>query len=225
MIIIEKPTNKRFKDRQGERFNFLIVMEYAGKKYGNHLWFCKCDCGNIKIFQINQLISNNTKSCGCQRKNLLSKIRTKHGFYGTPEYSSFLSAKGRCNNLNNKDYLNYGGRGIEFKFNSFEEFYHELGDKPEPKNLYSVERIDNLGHYEKENVKWETQKNQSRNRRNNLLLTYKLETKSLIEWAEIYNINQNTLSKRINKYKWCIDCAFNIKSCLKNRNKCNHKFN
>jgi len=83
----------------------------------------------------------------------------------TPEWNSFHAAKKRCTSSTSKSFADYGGRGIEFRFKSFEEFFAEVGPRPEPKFLYSLERIDNDGHYECGNVRWATKKQQARNRR------------------------------------------------------------
>jgi hypothetical protein len=83
----------------------------------------------------------------------------------TPEWTSFHAAKKRCTNPKFKQFADYGGRGIEFRFKSFEEFFAEVGPRPEPKFKYSLERIDNNSHYEVGNVRWATKKQQARNRR------------------------------------------------------------
>jgi hypothetical protein len=83
----------------------------------------------------------------------------------TPEWTSFHAAKKRCKPEFKAKYPDYGGRGIEFRFKSFEEFFAEVGPRPEPKFKYSLERIDNDGHYESGNVRWATKKQQARNRR------------------------------------------------------------
>ena len=54
-------------------------------------------------------------------------------------------AKARCNNPNVKSYSDYGGRGIEFKFTSYGEFLDALGPRPLG---YTLDRINNDGHYE-----------------------------------------------------------------------------
>lgn len=89
----------------------------------------------------------------------------KHGGYKTPEYESYHAAKKRCKPEQADKFPNHAGRGIEFRFTNFQEFLDHIGPRPEPKFDYSLERIDNDGHYEMGNVKWATKKQQARNRR------------------------------------------------------------
>lgn len=79
-----------------------------------------------------------------------------------PERRIYQAAKKRCTNPNASDWRNYGGRGIKFLFESFDQFFAELG--PRPKGL-TLERINNEGHYEIGNVRWATQSEQARNKR------------------------------------------------------------
>ena len=92
----------------------------------------------------------------------------------SPEHNSFRGAKDRCTNPNGPEWEHYGGRGIEFRFSSFEEFFAEVGPKPEPKRAYSIDRIDKDGHYEPGNVRWATRKQQNANKR----AVGKLQTKN-----------------------------------------------
>jgi hypothetical protein len=76
--------------------------------------------------------------------------------------------KQRCLNSSCRSYSDYGGRGIKvckLWINSFEEFIGYIGPRPEPKNLYSLDRIDNNGHYEPGNVRWATRAEQRINTR------------------------------------------------------------
>jgi len=51
------------------KYGRLTVIEKAGKdKWGNILWKCKCDCGNITITQGTSLRRNLVRSCGCLAK-------------------------------------------------------------------------------------------------------------------------------------------------------------
>lgn len=86
-----------------------------------------------------------------------------HGMARTPEYRAYIDAKRRCENPNSQTYEYYGGRGVEFRFADFVEFFEAIGERPS--SDYSIDRIDNEGHYEAGNVRWATKKEQIHNRR------------------------------------------------------------
>ncbi len=79
-----------------------------------------------------------------------------------PERAAYNGAKRRCTTSIDRAWKNYGGRGIEFRFESFEQFFAELGKHPKGKLL---DRINNDGHYEPGNVRWATRSESNRNRR------------------------------------------------------------
>jgi hypothetical protein len=89
----------------------------------------------------------------------------QHGMYGTPEYISWRKMKERCLNPNAHNYIYYGGRGITIdpRWLKFENFYADMGPKPDPK--YTLERINSNGNYEPNNVIWASFKIQRHNRR------------------------------------------------------------
>ena len=72
----------RFLDRTNKRYGRLLVIMHKGKDIrGKHLWLCKCDCGNEKVVVSDNLSSGKSKSCGCLKKEFLSKKGNQFGLY------------------------------------------------------------------------------------------------------------------------------------------------
>ena len=69
-----------------------------------------------------------------------------------------------------------------------------MGHRPDGTTL---ERINNSLGYSKDNCKWGTRKDQTRNRRNTFMLTINTETRSVAEWSEITGIKYHTIKNRI----------------------------
>jgi hypothetical protein len=114
----------------------------------------------------------------------------------------------RCEAPAQKDYHRYGGRGIKVceewhNYLKFKEWALQNGFE---ENL-EIDRIDSNGNYEPNNCRWSTEKEQQRNRRNNISLTCNGETHILIEWSEILGIKLDTLYKRLYISNWSVEKA------------------
>ena len=160
----------KFKDISGQKFGKLLVIKRIGiDKHKHTTWLCKCDCGNEKIISKTNLIKGDSKSCGCLKIELNKNKLTKHGLSSSKLWGTWNSMKQRCYNPNRPKFKNYGSRGIKICdewLNDFQAFYEyvskleHFGEKG-----YSLDRINNDGNYEPNNVRWATYKEQANNRR------------------------------------------------------------
>lgn len=123
----------------------------------------------------------------------------------------------RCHNPNHPTFQKYGKRGIvvcrEWR-HSFVTFFEDMG--PKPARHYSIERINNLRGYSKDNCRWATQPEQLRNTARNRWITYKGETLCITDWALRYKLNLETLRERLN-LGWTMDKAL-TRSCRRRSN-------
>lgn len=88
--------------------------------------------------------------------------------------------------------------------NDFISFRDYLGPRPEDKP--TIGRINNDGNYEPGNVEWQDWVTQGRNKRNNTMIVYQGERKTLAEWADILSQGDKIIRQRI-KNGWSFERA------------------
>lgn len=86
-----------------------------------------------------------------------------------PECWAIAAARQRCTNPNDPMYKHYGARGIKCRI-TYKELLADIGSRPDSpsacrRSIYSLDRIDNNGHYEAGNLRWATYSQQMANRR------------------------------------------------------------
>lgn len=163
----------------------------------------RCKCGNIFEAMLSKVVAGRAKGCGCGNVKHGQRRGVKNGIKTASEYMAWVAISSRCYNTLGPDYMNYGGRGISVCdrwFNSFDHFLSDMGKRPSAK--HSLDRIDVNGDYEPSNCRWATSAEQAKNKRNNIFLTYKSETKLLMDFAHEYGISWQTLYMRIFSLKW-----------------------
>ena len=106
----------------------------------------------------------------------------------------------RCENPKRQNYKWYGAKGITVceEWHDFDTFVKWALSSGYKDNL-TIDRIDNSKNYEPSNCRWLNKKEQCRHRTSNILITYKGETHTLVEWCEITGINPQTMYNRYHK--------------------------
>jgi len=125
------------------------------------------------------------------------KTREKHGMSDTPIYACWAKMKSRCNNIKDKYYRQYGGRGIKVceRWNKFSEFFKDMGESYSQE--LSIERIDVNKGYFPSNVRWATASEQSLNKTNSTFLEHNGVRQTVSQWAKQIGLSDGALRHRI----------------------------
>ncbi len=151
------------KNRAGQKYGRLTFLSFAGISSTHHaLWLCRCDCGNENTFKGSDVVSGNTKSCGCLIKDVLRNNYTTHGATvggKTRLYRIYQAIHTRCSNPNYKDWQYYGGKGVKVcdEWRTFDKFQSWSLAHGYSCGL-SIDRIDPRGDYSPDNCRWITTK-------------------------------------------------------------------
>ena len=211
---------------KGQKFGKLTVIEFDHKevhylKNGNmqcaYMYKFQCECGNICIKDKVRVVNGMTQSCGClhrEKMDIINKNNSTHRLSKTRLYRLWATIKARCYNSKFPNFNIYGGRGIAMceewrnNFMSFHDWAFANGyDETAKRGECTIDRVDVNGNYEPSNCRWVDIKAQSRNRRNNNIITYNGETHCIAEWAEILGIDKGLIIDRLD-YGWSVEKTF-----------------
>lgn len=74
----ELVSKRNYKNLVGKIFGRLTVLKDVGRKHGEVLWLCKCNCGNEVNITANNLKNGGTKSCGCLNESWIASELKKY---------------------------------------------------------------------------------------------------------------------------------------------------
>lgn len=113
----------------------------------------------------------------------------------TREYRAWQGARYRCNNYDNRQWQNYGGRGIRVckRWDDYRNFLADMGRCPPGLTL---ERKDVNGDYEPANCEWAAMRRQENNKRNTRRIRLGGVTRSLAEWCRHFDLPYRTIARR-----------------------------
>lgn len=118
----------------------------------------------------------------------------------TKIYGAWQTMIGKCENPNHDRFKYYGARGIRVceRWHDFAKFLEDVGERPF--DSASIDRINNDGNYELDNVRWATKIQQANNTRSMRLVTLSDGRRmSIAAAARETGISRLTLNSRVKK--------------------------
>jgi len=189
----------------GKVFTRLRVVAVKAVGVSAMRLVCVCVCGTRCEAKAHSLRSGEKKSCGCLQRSVLGDATRTHGRansritgYADRTYGIWQAMRDRCSNPKRKDWHCYGGKGIAVteRWNTYENFLADMGNAPAGLTL---DRVDGNGNYCKENCKWATRKEQSRNTANMVWIEHEGVTKSIGDWIAATGGNTSRYYARLKK--------------------------
>lgn len=143
----------------GDQFGSWTVVKEAPMRPGWRRYvLVKCaKCAREKEVLLESIRYGKSKACReCyhERENLPQWL-----------WNRFSQAKQRCERASHPCWNDYGGRGIEFRFESVAAAARWALENASPKKELLLDRIDNDGHYEPGNIRFVTDEESMGNRR------------------------------------------------------------
>lgn len=186
----------------GRRFGKLKVVAKDTREGFGLFWLCQCDCSRLVTVRAGNLVSGNTKSCGCAKRK--SKRTTNYEKTRPRAGDTRLSWEGlldRCYSEKSQKYPLYGALGVtvcQRWIDSYENFLADMGERPLGTTI--DRHPDPHGNYEPDNCRWATPKQQANNRRDNHILEAFGRKQTLKQWSEEYKIPTGTIRGRLSRF-------------------------
>ncbi len=197
-------------------YNRWLPLQLAGKIAYHDYVYCQCICGTVRKVNLRSVLNSKSKSCGCYDREVAAergrKLLTIHGLSRHPVHVAWRNAIRRCYNPADKNYHNYGSRGIimcdEWR-SDFMAFYNWAIENGWDNGLVLDRFPNGDGNYEPSNCRWTTDLISRRlTRRIKLTLEKAIEIRTRLKGGEAakllatefgvsYNLIQDVRKNRI----------------------------
>lgn len=206
-------------DLTGRTFGRWTVIKRTVDELNKTKWLCRCDCGKEGLVS-GCIIGKQGKSmsCGCLGRKQKSKhINTTlyppaHGLSKNKFYITRTTLAHKCYNEKSKQYHLYGGKGITFCDlwrNSARDMYDwAIQNGWEQSDILCLKSGEKEFNPETTIILKDSEFRSQIALKGGDQITYQGSTHSVKKWAEILNVNQDALRRKIKKYP-SIDEAFN----------------
>jgi predicted SprT family Zn-dependent metalloprotease len=133
-------------DLTGKSIQGSLIIRRIDNKNDEAYYLVRCGCGREKTALAYRLKKGESARCAHCR------VKT-HGATYSRTFNIWRGMIGRCTNPNLKAYKYYGGKGIEVcgEWLKYENFLQDMGECPDS---LTIDRIDPLGGYNKQNCRW-----------------------------------------------------------------------
>ena len=191
----------------GKKLGLWEILDVIRGNDGAAVFDCRCCCESQtrRVQAVQTILRGVSRSCGCRIGEVAVATHTVHGMSKTAEFSIGQGMRSRCDNPDNPAYHNYGGRGISYcqRWAKFENFLEDM--KVRPSRRHSLDRVNNEGNYEPGNCRWATKVQQCRNMRKTVMITYRDQTKSALDWDEFLGFTLGTVRNRRLVLGWSVE--------------------
>lgn len=170
----------------GTQYGWLKIISPVKlwSKTWNHSWvLVQCTgCGTVKWIDLHNLQSGQSKGCQhCSQKRKIPLWLDRR----------LTAAKQRCENPNDRNYANYGGRGIKFCFSSVTEAgLYLMAVYGIPDRCLEIDRINTNGNYEPGNIRFVTRAANLGNRRKTVLSEF---------WQGYWPYARNVVTRKLSQ--------------------------
>lgn len=102
----------KYMDKVQKRSYLTLIELLPQVKRKPRMGLYRCECGNTSTAREGEVRTLRILSCGCYSSRRQREAHLKHGLSKHPLYAVWKAMVDRCHTVKNKQYDDYGGRGV-----------------------------------------------------------------------------------------------------------------